>query len=61
MDVFSLEKENCKVRFVSSVPISDYYENNKDLLEFFNAELIRENDDTLPTLYYVDDSSESVY
>ncbi len=61
MDVFSLEKENCKVRFVSSVPLSDYYENNKDLLEFFNAELIRENNDALPTLYYVDDPSESVY
>lgn len=61
MDVFSLEKENCKIRFVSSLPISDYYEKNKEFLEFFDAKLIRENDESLPTLYYMDDPSESVY
>lgn len=61
MEIFSLEKENCKVRFVSDIPLISYYEKNKDLLEFFNAKVILENDSTLPTLYYANDNSKRVF
>ena len=61
MEIFSLEKENCKIRFVSSIPLLEYYENNRGLLEFFDAKSILEDDSSLPTLYYNDDSNENIF
>lgn len=45
MEKFCLEKNGAVVRFLSDVPLKEYYQENYKKMEFFDAKVISDNSD----------------
>ena len=60
MESFCLEKNGATVRYISDIPLKDYYLNTKDKLEFFDAKVISDNKDITHTIYYQNKSTKKV-
>lgn len=57
MEIFCLEKNGATVRFVSDVPLKEYYLLNNKKMEFFGAEVILDNSNIKHTVYYKNSKS----
>lgn len=54
MEKFCIDVNGAKVRYVSDIPLLNYFLNNKKFMEFYNAKIIEDNLDINHTVIYKD-------
>lgn len=59
MEKFCLEKSGATVRFLSDVPLKEYYVQNQKKMEFFDAKVINDNSSIAHSVIYKNISSDS--
>ncbi len=60
MERFCISIHGASVRYISDVPLQNYYLSNKDYLEFFNAKIVPDNDNVAYTVVYHDCNSKEI-
>ena len=55
MEKFCINVLGAKVRYVSDVPLKEYFDKNKDFMEFYNANFIEDSDEIKYTIEYHDE------
>ena len=54
MEKFCIEVNGAKVRYISDIPLLNYFLSNKKFMEFYNAEIIEDSQDINHTIIYRD-------
>lgn len=54
MEKFCIEVNGAKVRYISDIPLLNYFLSNKKFMEFYNAEIIEDSQDINHTIIYHD-------
>ena len=58
MEKFCIEVNGAKVRYISDIPLLNYFLNNKKFMEFYNAMIIEDSSDINHTIIYRDVDNE---
>lgn len=60
METFCLKIQNAMIRYISDIPLKDYYLENQDYLEFFNAQVIPDSKLITHTIIYHNKEEENI-
>lgn len=58
MEKFCIDVNGAKVRYISDIPLLNYFLNNKKFMEFYNAQIIEDSPDINHTIIYRDVDNE---